>query len=74
MMCALALKCDPDAIKMDADTVNRMAAVIANNMHRKHTCSIDDVLAENFSMEEVSRYWAEANRLAAKKRPRPTWR
>lgn len=34
-------------------------------------CSIESLLAKGFSIEDVSRYWDEANQLASTKRPRP---
>jgi phosphoribosylaminoimidazole-succinocarboxamide synthase len=74
MMRALALTIEPEAYATNAEIVDRMATVIARHLQQKHECSINDLLAENFSMNDVSRFWAEANKQAEKKRPRPNWR
>lgn len=73
MMQTLALKLDPEPYDFDAHTIDQMATVIARHLQQKHSCSIEDMLAENFSPDDVSRYWGEANKLAEKKRPRPSW-
>ena len=74
MMSALAIQLEPMSSKQDAHKIEQMACAIARLLQQKHSCSIDDLLAEKFSQEDINRFWGAANDLAAKKRPRPSWR
>jgi len=73
MMHALSIQLDPNPNDIDLHMVERMASVIAKHLQEKHSCSIDDLLSERFSQEDINRYWGDANKLAEKKRPRPNW-
>ena len=48
----------------------RMAEVIVKQILQHGQCSIMDIKAMGFSLNDIARYWPEACRIAERKRPR----
>lgn len=49
----------------------RMAAAIIERMEQKGECRITHLRAMGFSLDDISRYWHQACKLAEARRPRP---
>ena len=68
MMTALRVMQDDEFIP--THVAEQIAAVIVEQIQKRGQCSIMDVKAMGFSLNDIARYWPEACRIAERKSPR----
>lgn len=68
MMTALGVTRDDEFTP--AHVAKLMAAGIVEQLQKKGQCSIMDIKAMGFSLNDIARYWPEACRIAEHDRPR----
>ena len=68
MMTALRVMQDDEFVP--AHVVERIAAAIVEQLQKRGQCSITDIKAMGFSLNDIARYWPEACRIAERKSPR----
>jgi len=68
MMTALCVKQDNEFAQ--AHVAERIAAAIVEQLQKRGQCSIMDIKAMGFLLDDIARYWPEACRIAERKSPR----
>ena len=53
-----------------AHVAERIASAIGEQLQKRGQCSIMDIKAMGFSLNDIARYWPEACRIAERKSPR----
>jgi hypothetical protein len=67
MMALRALQDDEFA---PTHVAERIATAIVEQLRKKGQCSIMDIKAMGFSLNDIARYWPDACRMAERARPR----
>ena len=65
MMTALRVMQDDEFVP--AHVVERIAAAIVEQLQKRGQCSIMDIKAMGFLLDDIARYWPEACRIAERK-------
>jgi hypothetical protein len=68
MMTALRVMQDDEFAP--AHVAERIASAIVEQLQKRGQCSIMDIKAMGFSLNDIARYWPEACRIAERKSPR----